>query len=83
MSNVNVKAVSHKHTWPQALQLTPENIEEMEAFVNGSVKGTKLAPKDREVAFWAVKFPNNFIHVVTADTFQVLYSLDSYPPIKG
>lgn len=84
------KAVTHRHTWLQGLQLTPENIEEMEAFVNGDQKGTKLPPQEREVEFWdnfayggsevrirmtnwAVKYPNGFIHVVTNDTFQVLY----------
>lgn len=92
MSNAKPKGIpiTHKHNWLQALQLTPENIEEMEAFVNGDQKGTKLDRKDREVEFWdnfayggqeqrirmtdwAVKYPNGYIHVVTADTFTVLY----------
>ena len=84
--------VQHRHVYLQALQLIPTNIGEMETFVNGSVKGTKLPEKDREVEFWdnfayggsevrirmtdwAVKYPNGFIHVVTADTFQVLYTI--------
>lgn len=42
-----------KHLEVEVEQVTEDNMPRLESWCNGSIKGTKLQPKDREIEFYS------------------------------
>lgn len=42
-----------KHLEVEIEQVTEDNMPRLESWCNGSIKGTKLQPKDREIEFYS------------------------------